>query len=247
MNNNFINLNDNQKDKPLFRVFSVQRLFEMFTNRKLTLVKPSLWDDPFENYMMNSTGELENGQLFTIGFREHFYGQCWTFTRESDALWRIYAPNKDGVRVKSSPRKLLKALYDQAGEFSNLNSFIGKVEYFKTKELTDRLNDQNKTQAFILDQSGRGQAFTLLFKRYPFKHENEVRLIYNSFGNVIGDLYNFPIDPFDLVEEIIFDPRMDNKVFSKYKYELRKLGFKARIVKSNLYKVPKLKFKFKPE
>lgn len=95
----------------------------------------------------------------------------------------------------------------------------------------------------ILDQTGFGQALTLLFKRTPFKHENEVRLIYNSQGKVNGDLYKFEIEPFGLIDDIVFDPRMDYKKFKEEKRNLRKLGFKKRIVKSNLYKVPKFNFR----
>lgn len=243
MTHNFINLTDKQKDKPLFRVFTVNRLFEIFEENKLALVRPKKWDDPFENYMMNATGELETGELFSIGFREHFYGQCWSFTRESDALWRIYAPAKDGVRVASTPRKLLKALYAQGGKFQAINSFIGKVSYLKTKELLEFIGKPGYVQSLILDPSGIGQAQTLLFKRISFKHENEARLIYNSFGKIKSDIFKFKVDPIDLFDDIVFDPRMDYKAFAKYKIRLRELGFKKRIVKSTLYRIPKLKFK----
>lgn len=245
MRRNYINISDKQKDKPLFRIFKVARLIEVFKDKKLTLVKPSMWDDPFENYIMNATGELEDGRLFSIGFRDHFFGQCWTFTRESDALWRIYAKNKDGVRVTTTPRKLLKALFEKAGQYRDINSFIGKVDYLETKELLDLIGSSEKVQSLILDSTGYGQALTLLFKRIPFKHENEVRIIYNSLGKIKDDLFKFEINPLTLIDDIVFDPRMYYTDFKNYKTELRKLGYKGRIVKSNLYKIPNLKFKFK--
>jgi len=67
MNRNFLNIEEDQKDKLIFRVLSIKRLFELFNNKKNVLVKPKLWDDPFENFIMNSTGELEDGRMFTIG------------------------------------------------------------------------------------------------------------------------------------------------------------------------------------
>ncbi|WP_430966768.1 DUF2971 domain-containing protein [Spongiimicrobium sp. 2-473A-2-J] len=236
-------MTEKQKDKNIYRVFSVDRLFEIFNSKQLTLVRPKLWDDPFENVIMNSTGELESGEIFTIDSRNNFYGQCWTYTNESDAIWRIYAPNKDGVRVRTTPRKLLKSLYERSDEFRDLHCFIGKVDYYSKKRLNALLSNSKTISSWLLDSTGVGQAMTLLFKRYAFMHENEVRILYNSNGKVKSDLFKYSIDPIDLIEDIVFDPRMDYKKFRTHKSDLKKLGFKGRIVKSNLYTVPKLNFK----
>jgi hypothetical protein len=194
---------------------------------------------------MNSYGELESGEKFGVGFRDNYYGQCWTFTKESDAIWRIYAPNKNGVKVTSTPRKLLKALYIQAGEFKDINSFIGRVEYWSTKKLLKQLNDGSLMRSLLIDPSGKGPVFTLLFKRIPFKHENEIRLIYNAQKPLNNKVYSFNIDPFDLFDKLVFDPRMPYSEFRQNKAILIKLGYKKSIVKSNLYRIPKLKFSFK--
>ncbi len=242
MNNNFLNFSKDEIDAPIYRVFTQERLFQVFNDSQLTLVKPKKWNDPFENHIMNATGELESGERFQISFRENFYGQCWTRTRESDAIWRIYAPKEDGIRVTTTPRKLLKSLYDNSGTFKDINSFIGKVQYWTTNELLIQLNSA-AVSSMLLDSTGVGQAQTLLFKRKPFKHENEVRLIYNSHGNTTDDLFRFKINPNELFDDIVFDPRMKFEVFRNFKMELQKKGFKKRIVKSILYKVPKLTFK----
>ena len=83
---NFINLSNSELDKPIFRVLAVNRLFQLFEKKINVLVNPKLWEDPFENFIMNSTGEMENGEMFSVGFRDNFYGQCWTKTRESDGI-----------------------------------------------------------------------------------------------------------------------------------------------------------------
>lgn len=243
MNRNFLNINEKQKDKPIFRVISIERLFELFENKENVLVKPTLWDDPFENFIMNSTGELEDGQMFSIGFRDHFFGQCWTKTRESDAMWRIYSPDKRGVRIATTPRKLLRSLYDTAGEFRDIHCFIGGVNYYTTPKLKTLLDKH--ASKWIIDSTGAGQAQTLLFKRSAFKHENEIRLIFNSQGKEKSDLYGYPVDPFNLIDDIVFDPRIDYKEFAQFKDDLKKMGFKNRIVKSILYQAPKLKFRMK--
>jgi hypothetical protein len=166
------------------------------------------------------------------------------FTRESDAIWRIYAPNKDGVRVTSTPRKLLSALYKEAGTLRDVNSFIGKVEYWSTKKLIGLLSDGNAMRELLTDSSGRGSSMTLLFKRIPFNHEKEIRLIYNSDKALNSDIFRFRVDPHDLFDDIVFDPRMDYSLFQKYKKRLKNLHYTKRIVQSTLYHIPKLKFRF---
>jgi len=242
MERNFLNLTQKQKDAPIFRVISIERLFQLFNNNENVLVKPKLWEDPFENYIMNSTGELQDGRMFSIDFREHFFGQCWTRTRESDAMWRIYSPDGNGVRIRTTPRKLLKSLYDSADEFKDIHCFIGKVNYYTTPKLEQLL--QEKASDWIIDSTGAGQAQTLLFKRIPFKHENELRLIFNSQGKIDSDIYPYPINSKELIDDIVFDPKIEYKEFKKHKSSLKKLGFKKRIVKSNLYKAPNLVFRF---
>jgi hypothetical protein len=53
MNNNFVNIDN--PDLYIYRVFKVNRLIEMFKTKKLVVVKPELWDDPFENFLIKSS------------------------------------------------------------------------------------------------------------------------------------------------------------------------------------------------
>ena len=133
MKDHLIHLTEEDLDKPIYRIFSFKRLEEIFKEKKLTLAKPKKWDDPFENFILNSTGTLPDGREFQIGFRDNYYGQCWSLTVESDAMWRIYSPEKDGVKVKTTIRKLFQPLFE-AGEIYhktdgtpfNTSSFVGK-------------------------------------------------------------------------------------------------------------------------
>lgn len=243
MNKNFINFKKGELDKSIYRVFARERFIELFVTKKLTLVRPKLWDDPFENFIMNATGELHNGLKFQTTFREHFYGQCWTLKRESDAIWRIYSPDKDGVKVKTTIRKLFDALYSQSGKYKDISCFIGKVQYSITKKLLEQLSDPDIMRSNLTDTTGRGQASTLLLKRIAFSHEKEVRLIYNSQKNIHSDIYKFDINPFELFDQIVFDPRMSYSNFKTDKNLLKSWGYKKSIVKSILYKVPELSFK----
>lgn len=242
MEKNFLNLTKKEIDQPIFRIIPIHRLFELFSENVNILVNPKLWDDPFENFMMNSTIKFKSGIGLGIGFKENLYGQCWTKTRESDAMWRIYSPKKKGVRIMTTPRKLLTALFNDISPDGNYSAFIGKVKYYKTEKLKKLLN--KKGAEWILDKTGKGPAQTLLFKRIAFKHENEIRIIYNSYNKFKHDKIGFKINAIELIDDLVFDPRIDYKEFSEHKEKLIKIGFKDRIVKSNLYQIPELTLEF---
>jgi hypothetical protein len=253
MKDNLIFLTERELDKPVYRVFSFKRLQEIFSEKKLTLVKPKKWDDPFENFILNSTGVLPDGREIEMAFRDNFYGQCWSLTVESDAMWRIYSPKKDGVKVKTTIRKLFTPLFKVGGEHKkingtayNLSSFVGKVKYENTKALIAMLKDEQRMSGKIFDQSGWGQASSFFFKRVAFKHEKEVRLIYNSQGDNNSDIFKFDIDPIKLFDEIVFDPRMDTKVYDRKKKQLKKWGFNKSIIQSGLYKLKTFTIPLRP-
>lgn len=255
MNDNLIFLTDEELDKDVYRIFSFDRLQEIFNDKKLTLVKPSLWDDPFENFILNSTGTYPDGTEFTIGSRDDFYGQCWSRTKESDAMWRIYSPDKDGVKIRTTMRKLFKPLFELGGVHHKLNgneynltSFIGKVNYKGTKKLLAMLNDRDRMSGKIYDQSGWGQASTFFFKRWAFRHENEVRLMYNGHNDqtATSSIFRFKIDPSVLIDEIVFDPRMDKDDYERKKVSVQSWGFKKRIIQSGLYKIKDFKLQVHP-
>jgi len=240
---NLIFLNPEDLEKPIYRIFSFQRLESIFIGRQLTLVKPSLWDDPFENFILGAQGTLNDGTPFNIGFRNHYYGQCWSRTRESDAMWRIYSPEKDGVKVKTTIGKLFRPLFQKGGDFRtihneeyNLSSFVGKVKYQSQKSLTGMLKDGNRMNGKVMDQSGWGQASSFYFKRLAFKHENEIRLIYKDTDN-FHNLFHFEIDPHDLFDEIVLDPRMATSEVQRIKTQLRDWGYEKKVIQSGLYKV----------
>ena len=126
---NFLNLKDNQLDAYIYRVFPLERLYELFRNRQNVLVRPSKWEDPFENFILNSPARLTDGTVVSFGFNNDFYGQCWTLLPSSDALWRIYSPDKTSVRVRTTVRKLLSSLQVTLAEWAHELTFVGKVRY----------------------------------------------------------------------------------------------------------------------
>ena len=177
------------------------------------------------------------------GVFKNIFGQCWTLTAESDAMWRIYSHEKNGARVRSSPRKLLSAIYDPANRFRDMAYFIGKVEYASETDIRARFQDATFSASIVLDQSGRNQIRALLLKRPEFEHEQEVRLLHKFCadcytGDLPVDAFHFPIDPAEVFEDILFDPRMDPDEFRRDADEIRHLGYRGLVDRSRLYQLP---------
>lgn len=229
------------EEKQLYRVFSIERLLELFTKKELVLVKPSAWDDPFENFILNATAVNEGGRKLTFDIREHIYGQCWSETRESDAMWRIYSPHCTGVKIRTTIGKLYNSLKINEIPHSHM-LYLGKVDYQYQKDLVLRAQNRLEMQQHLMESGEAGIARTLLFKRREFSHENEVRIIC-VYEKLIQDedVFKIAIDPFELIEQIVFDPRIDIELFKVYQAHFKKIGFNGSVIRSTLYELPKFK------
>ena len=159
-----LNLKDDDLDKQIYRIISFERLMELFVSGNNTLVKPSEWSDTFENFILKSKVRLQSGETIQYNYFDRMYGQCWTLHSASDAMWQIYSPNKNNLRIRTTIRKLRDSLYEAHPSLPDVKCCVGKVEYLKEKELMEVAN-----QTF--DESGiavEGIFRSLLIKRRAF-------------------------------------------------------------------------------
>lgn len=229
-----LNIANDKMDREIYRIMPIDKLLQIFEIKKLTLVKPKLWDDPFENMLLNGVGKTSNGEQVDFSLlRDSVYGQCWSLHQETDAMWRIYSNDKQGAKVKTTIRKLLNALQASEGQYAKIKCFIGEVQYAKTqKDLVSNLINID-----LLNADGSGIPESLIYKRAEFSHEREVRLIYTDNSN--SDIHQFTIDPHDLFDEIVFDPRINDYLFEAYKTALENNSYSKSIRKSVMYQPPK--------
>jgi hypothetical protein len=108
------------------------------------------------------------------------------------------------------------------------------------------LKDEQRMSGKIFDQSGWGQASTFFFKRVAFRHEKEVRLIYNSQNDNQFDTFKFDINPIDIFDEIVFDPRMAETDYQDQKNKVIDWGFDKSIIQSGLYKLKTFTIALRP-
>lgn len=233
-------LNFLSRDTAVYRIFSMNRFIEMLRESKNTLVKSEMWDDPFENFLFSAKAKNQHGQTVSLeNIRNSYFGQCWSFNDESDAMWRIYAPNKDGVKVKSTVGKLYDQFFKntQRPEFS---CYFGKVEYLREDEIRELLNNPSQVRDHIFDKSGINSAQLLLVKRLAFEHEKEARIIYRTYDNKERgeQIFKYNINISVLFDEAVLDPRMDEDTVSKNENLLKENGFSGTIRHSSLYRMP---------
>jgi len=257
---NFIGIED--LDAPIYRIFSFDRFCELLQSGNLVLVEPRLWEDPLENVLMNcailDTSKTPYGQHFFHEIRQPIYAQCWSMTKESDTLLRAYSIVKkntsgrnkfrelEGVQVKSTPRKLLEALWSAVPTHQADTCFFGKVKYQPEAEFLRYFNDEIVSQRLQAFDGGLGQARSVLHKRDPFSYENEVRLIYvgNKSQQSSSGIFCIPVKPNVLFDEVLVDPRLATGERLERAEEIRKLGFSgpietdSRFYKKFLFEIP---------
>lgn len=230
----FLNLKEEDLDNHIYRIFPINRFLNILKTKENVLLKPKKWDDPFENLLLKSKIRIDE-ELTSFDFKDDVFGQCWTWHRETDAMWRIYSSNKDGIRVRSTPRKLLSSIKESCKSFPDLSCFIGGVRYHYRDKLIDSFKKIN-----LLSTDGSGIAKSLLLKRIQFSHEKEVRLIYihQNENERNNEIFRYEINPQEVFDRILFDPRMDSDLMESYKIYIKSLGYNFECKRSTLYDLP---------
>ena len=234
----YLNLDTLKKDRYVYRITTINRVKELFSSGLNTLVKPRKWDDPFENFILRSRVRLKSGEVVQYNLHEAMYGQCWTFHKASDAMWRIYAPDKNGIRLRSRVDLLGYWLAKAHPKLAEAQCRIGRVRYLRAQEL-----EQVANATFDDDGIGLDELFaSLLVKRKAFEHERELRLLYFELGEEAADqneLYNYPVDPHAMIDQMMLDPRLSGDEAESLKREIRSAtGFQGDIKRSLLYAPP---------
>ena len=241
LKDNLININQHNVDNKIYRVFRMTHFKDMISSGKLVLINPSHWDDPFENFVLKTNVVDKGGTTSLENLYKQWYGQCWTDNgEETDALWRIYSPEKDGIRVATTIRKLVDIFFDRSDQYWKLKYFLGKVEYDTRENIETFINN---TTFMDITKGGSNTTLANLFcvKRIEFKHEQEIRIIFCDIRHCNIEenkgLYRIPIDYTTLLDDILVDPRMEQCKFEELKHFIKNEGLATPISQSELYKI----------
>ncbi|WP_177177518.1 DUF2971 domain-containing protein [Propionispira arboris] len=157
---------------------SFENFVAMIEKQKMYLTRVDCWDDVFEGYLITHLFNHINIQLSfcpekikmlkNLAFH-CLYAQSWcSDENESDAMWRIYSQNKNGVRVKFECAKIqedIKRIATKSIEI--VNPFA--VTYDKQISVNSQLTLSNITKD--------GLIYALQNKRPAFCHEKEYRFV----------------------------------------------------------------------
>lgn len=227
-------LNGVKDEMPIYKFMPLQYTLAMAQNNLLTINRINSWPDVYENYMLKQSYTLEDGTpIDVINQADGIYGQCWTFLPESDAMWRIYSPKLDTIRIKTTVKKLYDALY--LSDHNMADTYIGKVRY----EIQTKI-DRNVQLLSPIDPSDflKEVIKGAFVKRKEFEHEKEVRIVRMLDSEQMrhsGPLIQFPI-PAHFIDEFCIDPRADAAKVSELTNKMTSIGIPAnKICQSQLY------------
>lgn len=234
-------------DEPIYRIYPLWFLEEALRLKQLVLVQPGAWEDPHESLaegiaVTPRVQGVPQPQRFLDCYLRPAYAQPWSRTHSSDTLLRAYSrvvkdpnstrntvPRDEGVRVRSTPRKLLAALKEWCPTNPSETCFIGSVQYGPAEGLHQHVADLIGKHGLEHFGRGRGRAELLLLKRAGYEHEAEVRLIYVEEREIgkLEPLLRVPCHPNAVFEDLVFDPRLAE--FERIEREalVRKWGYQG--------------------
>ncbi|WP_310048913.1 DUF2971 domain-containing protein [Pseudomonas fluorescens] len=211
----------------LYRIMDFSRVVQLFEKKELYFANPSTWDDPYEQLLKHS--------------KDHaLFGQCWSRTFSSDALWRIYSKDGMGVRISTTEEKLRQVIRSGI-EGKGYKYRLREVKYVSQLRLSRKAKIIASSMRDFLDVPS---AVDMLYmKREAFSHENEWRatLYCPSEIRVDGKKgITIPVDPGHFIKSILLDPRASDEIVNAFTFYFKeKLGFEGRVARSELYKTPK--------
>ena len=135
----------------LRRYTNIPALICLLREQRITLLDPETWDDKNDSHFLKLYQE-KNGFQSVLAL-------CFTRTSETYRHWRVFANGSSGVCVTFKRDQLLHAVGKQTG------IRCGIVKYLT-------LAAMRRTKLAVRDLP--------FWKRYPFEHEREFRIIYES-------------------------------------------------------------------
>lgn len=237
---------------PVYQILPVKYLINILRNKTLRFNNILYaWEDPYELFMFKQKIVIDNYNDCSalLDMQKNFYGQCWSLNKDSDAMWRIYSPDKDGVRIKTSVGKMIEVL-NQIRSVMRVAPLFGKVKYLPQNKITEwLLHTQSVENIWIYNLLSD----SLFIKRHEFEHENEVRfLLYNGnfenasvHSNIHDDYIDVQVEPAWFIEEIALDPRLSDEDLEDRKNILSSVIGDIPICKSDLYTFESIKLSYK--
>lgn len=237
----------------IYRIIQFQRLAEILISRRNSLVHPSKWAaDAFEKWRIDKISETCEESKSGV---KNYFGQCWTLEPTKNEMWTIYSQGTDGVRIRTTVRKLIAPLSNDG-----IHCIVAKVKYLKRKKIISYFNDgdpnndkislkvnsyfeNNSLPDDICAPNGSPEirerflkmAERFMIKRLGFSYEHEARLICLDEKGNSDEYFRYRICPNSMIDQIKIHPRVSWREYKALKRTIRKLGFERDIGRSQLH------------
>lgn len=175
-----------------FRYTDLPSLIHILKNQQLTLLNPMTWDDKNDSSFV--TLYKEKCQLASV------LALCFTRSSETYHHWRIFAPSSAGVRVTFDESSIRQSITGVPG------LQLKDVEYVKISDI--RNTDLRREKLPFL-------------KRYPYQHESEVRLLWESSTKEMNS-FSFPIK-LEAITKITLSPWLHPSLLDSVKETLKSI------------------------
>ncbi|HUM50688.1 MAG TPA: DUF2971 domain-containing protein [Chitinophagales bacterium] len=240
-------------EKFLYRVMPLDRIMEILEKNRWPFVSPTLWNDPFEKAFIEAEYK-HNGTNFCLPIKPNkvsgdihytLFSACFTETSESEAFWKTYSPNGDGIRLKVNASQFR----DSLSQIKNFDIYIGKASYEDYKSLYKFQEDETFWKDLQSKNTNETHLKLLLKKRLPFKYENEVRILLLRKKPMLKSVAKVTLPKtISLIQGIKLDPRMGTYMAKMVKESFINKGFQPEVIrKSRLYSKPNSTITFKTD
>jgi hypothetical protein len=176
----------------LRRYTDIPALIYLLREQRITLLDPQSWDDKNDSHFLSIYRERKN--LKTV------LAACFSQASETYHHWRVFAHGSSGVCISFKRTELVRAIKKQP------DLRMGSVKYLRLSEIRHR--------KLAIEELP-------FLKRYPFKGENEFRMIYESKGTAIPTL-DIPIS-LSCIDKVTLSPWLPHALSDHVKSILRTL------------------------
>ena len=230
-------------DMPIYRFLTYNVFLQNnLIPNKLSMSKPKLWPDPYDALLYKCPVKMVDAPLVSMeGLLDKVFAMCWTATPESELLWNGYCyGTSKSIRLKSTPRKVLKYLFDfdKIGFYNSF--FASKVVYLKRKEYVDKIKNCRFSTYGMGGRLHDRLISSLFQKTDEHQDENEIRFVFYDidYDNSKSDYYSFEVDLNYVVDEITINPFLKERDSSVLMQDLKCKGFVNPIQQSTLNLFP---------
>lgn len=220
----------------VWRYLKPERLLQILDTHKIYFASAKQFEDNFEGAVRISPKRIkEEGKTFLGELADDAFKElkrltkicCWNqFSYECDGMWKLYAADKKGIAIVSTPERIIKSIKDYRikPEYGIEKSYIGKIKYVSLE-----------TQDAEWNEIGR-----FFHKHSAFSWENEIRLIISlrlaeEYGVSIpeeGIFVEFDIKT--LIKNIVLGPNIENEILESLLLKCKAIGIKDRVMESIL-------------